>query len=97
MCLITVYYKKIFDIFHICDGLNMLGPGSGTTRRSGLVEVGVALLEEVSHCGRGLQDTHPSSLEASILLFTFEQDVELSTPLTPCLPRCCHAPTLVID
>jgi hypothetical protein len=29
----------------ICGGLNMLGPGSGSVRRSGLVRVGVALLE----------------------------------------------------
>ena len=36
-----------------CDGLNMLGPGSGTIRRCGLVGVGVALLEEVCHCGGG--------------------------------------------
>jgi hypothetical protein len=28
-----------------CDGLYMLGPGSGTIRRCGPVEVGVALLE----------------------------------------------------
>ena len=35
----------------ICGGLNMLGPGSGTIRRCGLVGVGVALLEEVCHCG----------------------------------------------
>jgi hypothetical protein len=26
-----------------CDGLYMIGPGSGTIRRCGLVEVGVAL------------------------------------------------------
>jgi hypothetical protein len=37
-----------------CVGLNMLGPGSGTIRRCGLVRVGVALLEEVCHCGGGL-------------------------------------------
>jgi hypothetical protein len=30
-----------------CGGLNMLGPGSGTIRRCGLVRIGVALLEEV--------------------------------------------------
>jgi hypothetical protein len=36
-----------------CGGLNMLGPGSGTIRRCGLVEVGVALLEDVCHCGGG--------------------------------------------
>ena len=38
----------------ICGGLNMLGPGSGTIRLYGLVGVGVALLEEVCHCGGGL-------------------------------------------
>jgi hypothetical protein len=32
----------------------MLGPGNGTIRRCGLVEVGVALLEWVCHCGCGL-------------------------------------------
>jgi len=37
-----------------CGGLNMLGPGSGTIRRSGLVGVGVALLEELCHFGGGL-------------------------------------------
>jgi hypothetical protein len=31
----------------------MLGPGSGTIRRCGLVGVGVALLKEVCHCGSG--------------------------------------------
>ena len=37
-----------------CGGLNMLGPGSGTIWRCGLVEVGVALLEEVCHRVGGL-------------------------------------------
>ena len=32
-------------------GLKMLGPGSDTIRRYGLIGVGVALLEEVCHCG----------------------------------------------
>jgi hypothetical protein len=36
-----------------CHGLNMLGPGSGTIRRFSFVGVGVALLEEVYHCGSG--------------------------------------------
>jgi hypothetical protein len=35
-------------------GLNMLGPGSGTIWRCGLVGVGVDLLKEVSHYGCGL-------------------------------------------
>ena len=37
-----------------CGGLNMLGPGSGTIRKCGLVGVGVALLEEVCHFGSRL-------------------------------------------
>jgi hypothetical protein len=31
----------------------MLGPGSSTIRRYGLVGVSVALLEKVCHCGGG--------------------------------------------
>jgi hypothetical protein len=37
-----------------CGGLNRLGPGSGTTRRCGLVGVGVSLMAEVCDCGNGL-------------------------------------------
>ena len=41
-----------------CGGLNVTDPhnltASGTTRRSGFVAVGMALLEEVCHCGDGL-------------------------------------------
>jgi hypothetical protein len=33
-----------------CDGLTMLGSGSGIIRRCGLVGVGVTSLEEVCHC-----------------------------------------------
>jgi hypothetical protein len=36
-----------------CGGLNMLSPRNCTIRRYGLVGVGMALLEEVCHCGRG--------------------------------------------
>lgn len=47
--------SQLFFLFlPTCDGLNMLGPENGTTRRYGLVEVGVTFLEEVCHCGRGL-------------------------------------------
>jgi hypothetical protein len=49
----------------------MLGPGSGTIRRCGLVEEGMALLEEVCHCGGGLIDPPPSCLDASLLLLDF--------------------------
>jgi hypothetical protein len=33
----------------LCGGLTMLGSGSGSIRKCGIVEVGVALLEEVCH------------------------------------------------
>jgi hypothetical protein len=36
------------------DGMSMLGPESGTIRSCGLVGLGVALLEEICHCGLGL-------------------------------------------
>jgi hypothetical protein len=37
----------------VYGGLYMLGPGSGSIRRYGLVGVGVSLLEEVRSCGGG--------------------------------------------
>ena len=38
-----------------CDGLYMLGPGSGTIKRCGLIGGGVALLKEVCHRGVGFE------------------------------------------
>ena len=49
----------------------MLGPGSGTIRRYGLVGVGVALLEEVCHCRSGLSDPPLSHMGDNLLLFDF--------------------------
>jgi len=57
---------------------------------------GVALLEWVCHCGCRLWDPPPSCLEARILLAAADEDVDLSAPPTPCLPRGCHVPTLMI-
>ena len=41
-----------------CGSLNVIAPhkliGSGVIRRYSLVGVGVALLQEVCHCGNGL-------------------------------------------
>ena len=49
------YSKLSFMMdYSLCDGLHMLGPGSGTIRKCGPVGVGVTLLEEVCHCGCGL-------------------------------------------
>jgi hypothetical protein len=46
----TNYVPKT-EVF--CGGLNTLGPGSGTTRRYGLVKIRVALLKEIYHFGGG--------------------------------------------
>jgi hypothetical protein len=55
MLLLCIICKIIIIIIIIinCGDLNMLGSGSDTIRRCGLIEVGVALLEEVCHCGGG--------------------------------------------
>jgi hypothetical protein len=42
--------KDSYILIQTCGDLNTLVPGSGTIRSCGL-EVGVALLEEVCHCG----------------------------------------------
>jgi hypothetical protein len=46
--------KEELTLKPYCVGLNVLGLGTGTIRRYGLVGVGVALLEEMCHCGHGL-------------------------------------------
>ena len=75
-----------------------LALGSGTIRRCGLVGVGVALLEEVHHCGGGLSNpilkSHPVRKKASpwlpvedcSVLLSENEDVERSAPLAPCQP-----------
>lgn len=56
---------------------------------------GVALLEEVCHCGgglRGLMYGQVTPSVESLLLAATDQYGELSTPFpAPCLPGCCHA------
>ena len=75
-----------------CDGLNMLGPGSGTVRRCGLVGVDVALLEEVCHCGNWLCDPSPRCL----FWLQLGHDAELLALLGPCLPACYHVSCMMI-
>jgi hypothetical protein len=58
-------------MFTMCGGLNMLGPGGDTIRRCGIVRVGMALLEEVCHCGGGQWDPSSSHMGASLLLAAF--------------------------
>ena len=52
---VYIMYICIFtNVICVCGGLNMFGTGSGTIWRCGLVGVGVALMGEICHCGRGL-------------------------------------------
>jgi hypothetical protein len=50
---------KVF--FFKCDGLYVLGPGSGNAG------VFVPLFESVCHCGHRLSDRHPGCPKASLL------------------------------
>jgi hypothetical protein len=72
-----------------CDGLYMLGPGSGTIKRCGPVVVSVSLWVWALRL----------TLAAWKLIFSKQpsyEDVEFSAPPAPCLPGCCHVPTLMI-
>jgi hypothetical protein len=44
---------KALKYMENCDGLYILGPGSGTILRCGLVGISVTWLEWVCHCGCG--------------------------------------------
>jgi hypothetical protein len=57
---------------------------------------GVILFEEVCHCGVGLWDPAPSCLSTVGSCFPLDEDVELSTSPTPCLPQSYHALSLMI-
>jgi hypothetical protein len=63
--------RELIYKWHICNGLNMFGTGSGTIRRCGLVGVCVVLLEGVYQCGGGQWDPPPSSPWVSLLLAIF--------------------------
>jgi hypothetical protein len=60
----------------------------------GLVAVGVALLEEVCHCGVGFETLLLARWVLVLSCLPLEQDVELLAPPVLCLPGCCHALTL---
>ena len=61
----------------------------GTTRRCGLVGVGVALSEDVCHYGAGFEGSYAQvkpTVFPSLLLLPVDQDVQLSAPYpAPCL------------
>ena len=49
----TQTYMLIKHLYIHVVILNVLGPGNATIRRCGHVGVGMALLEEMCHCGGG--------------------------------------------
>jgi hypothetical protein len=63
----------------------MLGPGSGTIRRCGLVRVGLALLEEVCHCGVSFKILVLAAWRPVLFCLPLDEDVELAAPLESCL------------
>jgi hypothetical protein len=68
----------------------MLGPGSNTNRRYGLVGIGVVTV------GVGFNTLVQTAWKPVICYQPSDEDVELSDPLAPYLPACCHVPTLMI-
>jgi hypothetical protein len=68
--------------------------GKGSMRRCGLVAVGVALLEEVCHCGKALRSQKlKPGLVHHFLPAAFGLDVEPSSlSPAPCLPAHPHTP-----
>jgi hypothetical protein len=58
------------------------------------VGVGVTLLEEVCHEGVGFETLLLATWKS---VFCLEQDVELSASPAPCLPGCCHVPSMRMD
>jgi hypothetical protein len=52
-CQVREVEKAGETALHGCDGLYILGPGSGAIWRCGLVGIGVTWLEWVCHCGCG--------------------------------------------
>ena len=74
-----------------CSGLNMIGLGNGTIRMCGIVEGGVALLEEVFPLAGGFWDPLPLCLRTLCSWLPLDEDVVLSSPPVPCLPGCCCA------
>jgi hypothetical protein len=79
-----------------CDGLYVLGPGSGTIWRYGLVGIGVTWLEWVCHCGCGYKILILVAWMSVLHWQPLDEDIELSAPPALCLPGYCHAPTLMI-
>jgi hypothetical protein len=61
----------------------MFGQGNGTVGRCGLVGVGFNIF--VLSVWKSVFHHQPS-----------DEDEELSAPPAPCLPGCCHVPTLMI-
>ena len=83
--------------------LNVIGPhnliGYGTIRRCGFVGVGMALLEEVCHCGCGLEDSYtqdPAHYVIRLSVACKTEDSQLFLQHHVCL-RATMFPTMIMD
>lgn len=92
------YSSGAFSIYRLRGSLKAIGPhnptGSDMIKRRSFVGVGLALLEEVCHCGGELRGFPCSGYcTVSQLIPCRLQDVELSaTSSVPRLHVHCHAP-----
>jgi hypothetical protein len=69
-----------------CDGLYILGPGSGTIWRCGLVGIGVTSLEWVCHCGCGYKILALVTWKSVFHWQPLDEDIELSAPPDTLMP-----------
>ena len=97
---LTLWVKSLFSskklFICICHGLYILGPGGGTISRCRLVGIGVTWLEQVCHCGCELKTLTLVAWKSIFHQQPLDEHVELSALPVPCLPGCCHVPTLMI-
>ena len=75
----------------------MLGPGTGTIRRCGLVEVGVALMKEVSLWGWAMRpSSQPHGSQSFPVCLQNKMKNSQFLQGHVCLNKHCHAPALMI-
>ena len=74
----------------------MLGPGSGTIWRCGLIGVGVPCWRKCVTVGVGFKTFLLAACKTVLSYLPLDQDVELLVPSMPCLNLCCHVSAFMI-